>query len=54
MYSIWRNIKLTFDPENTKKTDRSDGDEELYWREELMGEHPILNPIGDPYHPDGL
>ena len=29
-------------------------DDELYWREEMMGEHPILNPIGDPYHSDGL
>ena len=29
-------------------------DDELYWREEMMGERPILNPIGDPYHPEGL
>jgi hypothetical protein len=52
MHSIWRNIELTFDPKDIDETD--DGDEELYWREEMMGEHPILNPIGDPYHPDGL
>ena len=26
-------------------------DDELYWREEAFGEHPILNPWGDPHHP---
>lgn len=25
-------------------------DEDLYWREEAFGEHPILNPWGDPHH----
>lgn len=45
---------MTFGPKDIDKTDDTDGDEELYWREEMMGEHPYLNPIGDPYHPDGL
>jgi len=26
-------------------------DDELYWREEAFGEHPVLNPWGDPHHP---
>jgi len=26
-------------------------DDELYWREEAFGEHPILSPWGDPHHP---
>ena len=51
MYSILGEIRLEKkDPED----DLEEGDEELYWREEMMGEHPILNPIGDPYRPDGL
>ena len=27
-----------------------DGDEDLVWREEAFGEHPILGPWGDPFH----
>jgi hypothetical protein len=26
-----------------------DPDDELYWREEAFGEHPVLNPWGDPH-----
>ena len=36
------------------KDELEEADDELYWREEMMGEHPILNPIGDPYRPEGL
>jgi hypothetical protein len=25
-------------------------DDELYWREEAFGEHPILSPWGDLHH----
>ena len=25
-------------------------DEELSWREEAFGEHPVLGPWGDPFH----
>ena len=45
---------MTFDPKDIDKDVNNEGDDELYWREEMMGEHPILNPIGDPYHSDGL
>ena len=44
---------MTFNPEDSEETE-FDGDAELYWREEMMGERPMLNPIGDPYHPGGL
>ena len=44
---------MTFDPEDPAETE-FDGDEELHWREEMTGERPILNPIGDPYHPNSL
>lgn len=33
-----------------KKYERA-SDDELYWREEAFGEHPILNPWGGPHHP---
>ena len=25
-------------------------DEDLGWREEAFGEHPVLGPWGDPFH----
>jgi len=25
-------------------------DDDLAWREEAFGEHPILSPLGDPFH----
>ena len=25
-------------------------DDDLAWREEAFGEHPMLSPIGDPFH----
>ena len=25
-------------------------DEDLAWREEAFGEHPVLGPWGDPFH----
>ena len=25
-------------------------DDDLAWREEGFGEHPVLNPLGDPFH----
>jgi len=28
-------------------------DDELGWREEAFGEHPILGPWGDPFHGPG-
>ena len=27
-------------------------DEDLGWREEAFGEHPVLGPWGDPFHSD--
>lgn len=27
-------------------------DEDLAWREEAFGEHPVLGPWGDPFHSD--
>ena len=48
--NLERDLMEKKDPED----ELEDLDDELYWREEMMGEHPYLNPIGDPYHPDGL
>jgi len=47
---------MTFNPEDPEDSEETefDGDAELYWREEMMGERPMINPIGDPYHPGGL
>jgi hypothetical protein len=28
------------------------GDENQDWREEAFGEHPILDPFGNPFHSD--
>jgi hypothetical protein len=25
-------------------------DDDLAWREEAFGEHPMLSPLGDPFH----
>ena len=30
-----------------------DGDEDLLWREEALGERPVLGPWGDPFHGPG-
>ena len=45
---------MTFSPKDIDKDVEDVGDDELHWRDELTGERPILNPIGNPYHPDGL
>ena len=26
------------------------GPDDLAWREEAFGEHPVLSPFGDPFH----
>lgn len=45
---------MTFGPKDIDKDVNDEEDDYLYWRDEMMGERPVLNPIGDPYHPDGL
>ena len=54
MYSICEGVKVKNKDPKDPENELEELDDELYWREEMMGERPILNPIGYTYHYDGL